>query len=57
MMHLALLCCPLLTINLFNGQRMPPLIGWLGLTYAVYLGQEEHLITPDMLAAEAEQQC
>lgn len=34
----ALLCCPLLTINLFDPKRMPPLIGWVGLTYAVYMG-------------------
>jgi phosphoglycolate phosphatase-like HAD superfamily hydrolase len=34
----ALLCCPLLTVNLFDRQRMPALISWLGLTYAVHMG-------------------
>ncbi|GHO90994.1 hypothetical protein KSF_010420 [Reticulibacter mediterranei] len=34
----ALLCCPLLTVNLFDLQRMPALISWLGLTYAVHMG-------------------
>jgi hypothetical protein len=34
----ALLCCPLLTVNLFDHQRMPALISWLGLTYAVHMG-------------------
>lgn len=53
-MHSALLCCPLLTINLFDGQRMPPLVGWLGLTYAVYLGQEEHSVIPNLQAVEVE---
>lgn len=34
----ALLCCPLLTVNLFDHQRMPATISWLGLTYAVHMG-------------------
>jgi hypothetical protein len=34
----ALLCCPLLTINLFDSGRMPTTISWLGLLYAVYMG-------------------
>ncbi|GHO42868.1 HAD family hydrolase [Ktedonospora formicarum] len=53
-MHSALLCCPLLTINLFDSQRMPSLIGWLGLTYAVYLGQEENSVIPNLQAVEVE---
>ncbi len=39
-LRLALLCCPLLTINLLDGQRIPPAISWLGLAHAVQLGQE-----------------
>lgn len=34
----ALLCCPLLTINLLDETRMPPAIAWLGLQYAVAMG-------------------
>lgn len=37
-MQSALLCCPLLTVDLFNEQRMPPKISWLGLLYAVHMG-------------------
>jgi len=37
-MQSALLCCPLLTINLFDQARMPAGISWLGLLYAVYMG-------------------
>jgi phosphoglycolate phosphatase-like HAD superfamily hydrolase len=40
MLRLALMCCPLLTINLLDAQRIPPAITWLGLTHAVQLGQE-----------------
>jgi phosphoglycolate phosphatase-like HAD superfamily hydrolase len=36
-MNLALMCCPLLTINLFDATKMPPEIGWLGLSQAVQL--------------------
>ncbi len=38
MLNLALMCCPLLTIDLFDGTKMPPEIGWLGLSQAVQLG-------------------
>jgi hypothetical protein len=37
-MQSALMCCPLLTVNLFDNKRMPALVGWLGLTYAVHMG-------------------
>ena len=37
-MQLALMCCPLLTINLLDGERMPPSISWLGLLLAVQTG-------------------
>ena len=37
-MQLAMMCCPLLTINLLDGERMPPSIGWLGLLLAVQTG-------------------
>ena len=40
MLKLALMCCPLLTINLLDAQRIPPAIAWLGLVHAVQLGQE-----------------
>jgi hypothetical protein len=39
MLKLALMCCPLLTINLLDAQRIPPAIAWLGLVHAVQLGQ------------------
>jgi len=38
MMQLALMCCALLTINLLDGERMPPSISWLGLLLAVLVG-------------------
>lgn len=38
MMQLALMCCALLTINLLDGERMPPSITWLGLLLAVQVG-------------------
>lgn len=38
MMQLALMCCPLLTINLLDEQRMPSAISWLGLLLAVQMG-------------------
>jgi hypothetical protein len=34
----AMMCCPLLTMNLLDGKRMPPKISWLGLTEAVKWG-------------------
>ena len=37
-LRLALLCCPLLTVNLLDGQRIPAAISWLGLSQAVQLG-------------------
>ena len=38
MMQLALMCCPLLTINLLDEQRFPPIVRWLGLSLAVQMG-------------------
>ncbi len=37
-MQLALMCCPLLTINLLDEQRLPSSISWLGLSLAVQMG-------------------
>jgi len=37
-MQSALMCCPLLTMNLFDTERMPTSIGWLGLSLAVLMG-------------------
>jgi len=37
-MRLALMCCPLLTVNLLDGERMPASIAWLGLLQAVVMG-------------------
>jgi phosphoglycolate phosphatase-like HAD superfamily hydrolase len=37
-LQLALMCCALLTINLLDGERMPPSITWLGLLLAVQTG-------------------
>jgi phosphoglycolate phosphatase-like HAD superfamily hydrolase len=37
-MQLAMLCCALLTINLLDGERMPPSITWLGLALALQIG-------------------
>jgi hypothetical protein len=36
----ALLCCPLLTMNLTDATRFPPEIALLGLAYAVEMGGE-----------------
>jgi hypothetical protein len=36
--QLAMMCCPLLTINLLDGERIPPSISWLGLLLAVQTG-------------------
>ena len=36
--QLAMMCCPLLTVNLLDGERMPPSISWLGLSLAVQTG-------------------
>ena len=38
MLQLALMCCPLLTINLIDGERLPPAVSWLGLSLAVQMG-------------------
>jgi len=40
MMRLALMCCPLLTINVFDEERIPASTGWLGLSQAVQTGNE-----------------
>ena len=37
-LQLALMCCPLLTVNLFDTQKRVPQIGWLGLRQAIQLG-------------------
>jgi len=37
-LRLALLCCPLLTINLLDERRVPVALSWLGLSQAVQLG-------------------
>ncbi len=34
----ALLCCPLLTVNLLDSARMPAAITWLGLSFALEMG-------------------
>jgi hypothetical protein len=41
-LKLALMCCPLLTMNLADRARFPPEIGLLGLSYVVEMG-----LTPD----------
>ena len=37
-LRFALMCCPLLTVNLLDEQRMPPEITWLALSLAVEMG-------------------
>lgn len=37
-MRLALMCCPLLTVNLLDEQRMPPSVSWLGLSQVMQMG-------------------
>jgi phosphoglycolate phosphatase-like HAD superfamily hydrolase len=37
-LKLALMCCPLLTVDLFDSTKRPPEIGWLGLSQALQLG-------------------
>lgn len=37
-MYLALMCCPLLTVNLLDAQRMSAIITWLGLSQALQMG-------------------
>ncbi|MBV9229605.1 MAG: hypothetical protein JOZ18_09860, partial [Chloroflexi bacterium] len=36
--RLALMCCPLLTINLLDEKRIPRAISWLGLSQAMQMG-------------------
>ncbi|MCA9895881.1 MAG: hypothetical protein KC615_23010 [Anaerolineae bacterium] len=38
----ALMCCPLLTMNLADNDRFPPSVSLLGLTMAVEMGSESH---------------
>ncbi|MBX5456665.1 MAG: HAD family hydrolase [Thermogemmatispora sp.] len=47
---LALLCCPLLTINLLDRGRIPATVCWLGLTQAVTLGNLGLLPWHELLA-------
>ena len=35
---LALMCCPLLTVNLLDRERLPAAISWLGLTQVIEMG-------------------
>ena len=35
---LALMCCPLLTVNLLDQQRIPTIVSWLGLSQAMQMG-------------------
>jgi hypothetical protein len=37
-LNLALMCCPLLTVDPFDQEKRPVEIGWLGLSQAVQLG-------------------
>ncbi len=37
-LRFALMCCPLLTVNLLDEQRMPAMITWLALSLAVEMG-------------------
>ncbi len=37
-LRFALMCCPLLTVNLLDEQRIPPIITWLALSLAVEMG-------------------
>ncbi|KXK24347.1 MAG: Phosphotransferase enzyme family protein [Chloroflexi bacterium OLB15] len=41
-LKLALMCCPLLTMNLADQQRFPPSISFLGLAMAVEMGGESY---------------
>jgi hypothetical protein len=38
MVWLAMMCCPLLTMNLLDEKRLPPALCWLGLAQAVEMG-------------------
>ncbi|GAC1642585.1 MAG: hypothetical protein NVS4B12_05960 [Ktedonobacteraceae bacterium] len=37
-MQSALLCCPLLTMNLIDAERIPLSVGWLGFALAIFMG-------------------
>jgi len=37
-LQLAMMCCPLLTINLIDRERLPLTVSWLGLLQAVQMG-------------------
>ncbi len=39
-LRLALMCCPLLTVDLFDTTKRPPEIGWLGLSQALQFGNQ-----------------
>jgi len=41
---LALMCCPLLTVNLLDQQRIPVVVSWLGLAQAVQMGSDRSMI-------------
>ena len=41
LMQSALMCCPLLTMNLLDTARMPSSIAWLGFALAVLMGNNE----------------
>jgi hypothetical protein len=51
-LKLALLCCPLLTMNLADRQKFPPSIGLLGLCMAVEMGSESSGETHSLLNSE-----
>jgi hypothetical protein len=51
-LKLALLCCPLLTMNLADRQKFPPSIGLLGLCMAVEMGSESSGETRSLLDSE-----
>ncbi len=36
-LRLALMCCPLLTINLLDQQRLPPAVSWLGFSQVIQM--------------------
>ena len=41
LMQLAMMCCPLLTINLLDGERIPSPISWLGFSLAIQTGNND----------------
>ncbi len=41
---LALMCCPLLTVNLLDQQRLPVVVSWLGLAQAMQMGGDRSMI-------------